>query len=207
MNTATLTPMANQTPAVVSSTKELSGAVWVGRFPGSTSTTALTPEFRACVEPFIAAMRAGFSTVQIANTFRPDKRAYMMHWSHRIYRNGYDPASVPAFPGVEIEWVHPTLAQSRNGAYEMVQGFGIEHLGVNVPPALASLHSVRKAIDMKIFCNGDLTVRNRDGTVVTIDTNPKTGMNAQLKAVGLTYGVVKYVGGNQDKPHWSTNGH
>ncbi len=59
---------------------------------------------------------------------------------------------------------------------------------------------------MKIFWTGDLVIHNKEGTIVTIDSAPKTGMNIQLKGVGLTYGVVKFSGGNQDKPHWSTTG-
>jgi hypothetical protein len=39
------------------------------------------------------------------------------------------------------------------------------------------------------------------------NTTPRTGMNLQLKAVGLTYGVKKFVNGNADRPHWSTTGH
>jgi hypothetical protein len=32
-------------------------------------------------------------------------------------------------------------------------------------------------------------------------------MNAVLATVGATYGVIKFVGGGTDKPHWSDNGH
>ncbi|CAJ0818191.1 hypothetical protein LMG19087_03349 [Ralstonia wenshanensis] len=31
--------------------------------------------------------------------------------------------------------------------------------------------------------------------------------NAKLKEVGRSYGVIKFVGGATDKPHWSTDGH
>ena len=109
--------------------------------------------------------------------------------------------------GVDIEWVHPTLAQSKAGAEAMVTDYGIGGLGVNTPPALDTLHTSGEAIDMSISWTGTLLVANKDATVATIDTEPRSGMNAELKAVGLTYGVTKFVGGNADKPHWSTTGH
>jgi hypothetical protein len=87
----------------------------------------------------------------------------------------------------------------------MVTGFEIGHLGV--PPALNSLHSVREAIDMRIWWTGNLNIYDDSGTLVTINTVPRSGMNPQLKQVGLSYGVKKYVGGNADRPHWSTTGH
>lgn len=207
MTTATLTPQANQTPAVAEVSKELSGPVWVGRFPGSVSTAPLTPAFKHAVDSFIAAIRAAGGTVQIANMYRPSQRAYMMHWAHRIYRNGFDPAQVPAMAGVEIEWAHATLAESVRAAREMVRGFQIDGLGANVPPALNSLHSSRQAVDMKVTWVGDLDIRDNEGTLVSITTTPKTGMNESLKQVGTTYGVKKFLGGNSDKPHWSTTGH
>jgi hypothetical protein len=120
MTTATLTPQANQTPAVANVTKELSGIVWNARFPASISTDTLTPSFKASVDAFKAAIEAGGGHADISNTYRSRQRAYMMHWCHKIYRNGFNPANVPYMPGVEIEWVHPTLAQSVAAAAAMV---------------------------------------------------------------------------------------
>jgi hypothetical protein len=207
MTTATLTPQADQTPAVANVEKELSGFAWTARFPGSKSTADLTPAFRECVDAFIDAILAAGGFRDIANTYRPKQRAYLMHWAHKIFRNGFDPASVPPMAGVEIEWEHPTLEASVAAAGEMVDGFRIGILDASVAPALDSLHSVRQAIDMKIWWTGDLEIYNKEGTLVTIDTEPRTGMNRQLKQVGLTYGVKKFVGGSTDKPHWSTTGH
>lgn len=207
MTTATLTPQSNQTPAVVNVVKELSGNVWVPRFPGSRSTDDLTPEFKISVDGFIAALEAAGAHVDPANTFRPKERAYMMHWAHEIYRNGFDPANVPAMAGVHINWVHPTLEQSVEGARRMVNGFGIGGLAADTAPALDTLHAIRQAIDMSITWSGTITVAKKDGTLVEVNTLPRTGMNLQLKEIGLTYGVKKYVGGNSDKPHWSTTGH
>ncbi len=55
-----LTPTADQTPAVVeASDKELSVAVWVSRFPTSTSIDDLASPFREGTAAFVAALRAG----------------------------------------------------------------------------------------------------------------------------------------------------
>ncbi len=35
---------------------------------------------------------------------------------------------------------------------------------------------------------------------------PRAGMNAELHASGLGYGVIKFRGGAVDKPHWSADG-
>jgi hypothetical protein len=60
---------------------------------------------------------------------------------------------------------------------------------------------------MSISWAGDLTINHAEGVATTISSAPKTGTNADLKTVGVTYKVFKYVGGNADKPHWSDNGH
>lgn len=205
MTTATLTPQANQTPAVANTNKELSGAVWTTRFLGSTSTDSLIPEFKICVDMFKAAIEAGGGHAIIENAFRPAQRAYLMHWCYRIFRHGFDPENVPSFPSVQIEWAHPTLAESVAAAKEMVEQFHMSNL--NTTPSLQSLHTQRKAVDIRIWWSQNLVIRTKDGIPVTIDTTPRTGMNSKLKAVGATYGVIKYVGGASDRPHWSTTGH
>ena len=204
MTTATLTPQSNQTPAVVNVTDELSGPQWVSRFMGSSSTSELTIEFQACVDPFIAAMRAAAMHVAPSSTYRPPKRSYLMHWCWKI-KHGTDPASVPAMDGVNINWVHPTSAASVQAAQQMVTAYGMDHL--NTAPALHSLHNDRQAIDMTITWSGNVDIVDAAGQTIHIDTTPRTGMNLQLKAVGLSYGVKKFVGGASDKPHWSTTGH
>jgi len=49
-------------------------------------------------------------------------------------------------------------------------------------------------------------IKNADGQLVEISTAPRSGMNAQLKAIGASYGVKKFIGGVKDKPHWSATG-
>jgi hypothetical protein len=205
--TAPLTPTTNTAPATVNVTPELSGPVWCDRFPGSRQTLTLNPDFRDKCDAFIAAIEAAGGVTDIQSTYRPRERAYLMHWSHKIVKNGFDPAEVPAMAGVNIKWNHSTMQASVDAAHLMSTGFGINGLAANTAPSLNTLHMSREAIDIKIWWTGTLNIANKDGTITTINTTPRTGMNLQLKEVGLTYGVKKFIGGNADKPHWSTTGH
>lgn len=205
--TTQLTPINNPNPAIVNVQDELSGAQWCSRYQGSHLTDALTPEFKASVDAFIVAIEAAGGHKNIASTYRTPQRAYLMHWAHKIYRNGFNPASVPHMNGVNIEWVHPTQQGSVAAAHAMVFAFQISGLDADIPPSLHSLHMERTAIDMSISWSGNLHIAKQDGTIVIITTTPKTGMNLQLKEVGHSYGVIKFVGGASDKPHWSITGH
>lgn len=209
---AQLTPTSDTTPAVVSiPARELSGAQWVARFPGSNSVSDCGAPFAANLQSFISAMKAGGATVTVSATYRPPERAYLMHWAYMIVNEDQDPRTVPAMAGVNIKWDHAAAdgtyssSASVNAAQAMVNGYGMQNL--NTPPALSSRHTMRFAVDMSISWAGDLTINKADGTATTITTSPKTGMNADLKTVGATYSVIKYVGGSADKPHWSDTGH
>jgi hypothetical protein len=205
--TAPLTPTTDTTPATVSVTPELSGPVWCDRFPGSIQTSTLRPDFRDNCNAFIAAIVAAGAYKHIDATYRPPERAYLMHWAHKIVKNGFNPAMVPPMAGVNIKWDHPTMEASVDAARGMSAVFQITGLAANTPPALNTLHTSGEAIDITITWTGTLNIANKDGSITAIDTTPRTGMNLQLKAVGLTYGVKKFVGGNADRPHWSTTGH
>ncbi|WP_296284175.1 hypothetical protein [Pseudomonas sp.] len=162
---------------------------------------------------FIDALAVAGVDVDIAATRRPKERAFLMHWSWRIFKNGYDPRTVPEYPGgtVEIRWDHPSgngqynASASVNAARAMVYGYGIQDL--NIAPALNSKHIVGTAIDMSLRWSGVLVVSRANGQQETIETLPRDGMSQRLAVVGATYGVMKYVGGAADKPHWSDNGH
>jgi hypothetical protein len=81
----------------------------------------------------------------------------------------------------------------------MVHCYSIVHR-----PALTSLHIFGKAIDMSSGWKGALKVKQKNGTSKTIGSLPRTGLNHQLWAVGVTYGVLKLP---SDPPHWSSTGH
>jgi D-alanyl-D-alanine dipeptidase len=178
---------------------ELSGPQWCARFPGSDSTDDLIPAFRKSVNNFVEALKAAGATVTVSATLRPPERAYLMHWCWMIATTGQDPAKIPAMPGVNIRWAHPTLADSKAAARAMKTKYGMAHVA-----ALNSRHTQGKAIDMTIRWTGDLVIKNAVGKTKTITSTPRTGSNADLIAVGATYGVIKLI---TDPPHWSTDGH
>ena len=188
-------------PAAV---QEPSGAIWVARFPDAGATSALASDFRPGCEAFIAAMRAAGSSVHISSTRRPTERAYLMHFAWRIHKRTLNPENVPAKTGVNIEWVHRKgdgsvdLAKSRAAATAMVNGYDIAF-----QPSLTSRHVTGQAIDMTISWTGQLAIKRRDGTTITIPSGPRNGSNPQLRKVGKSYGVTKHP---TDPPHWSTDG-
>ena len=58
---------------------------------------------------------------------------------------------------------------------------------------------------MTITWAGTLKIADAAGKIVTITSTPRTGAdNAELHAVGKSYGVIKLVA---DHPHWSDDGH
>ncbi|HKX28720.1 MAG TPA: hypothetical protein VJ302_13560 [Blastocatellia bacterium] len=191
------------TAAAVSS-GELSGAGWVARFPGSNSVEVLEAEFRNHVRRFMAALKAARAGVVVNSTFRPPERAYLMHWSWKIVNGLSTGQDVPPLTGVAIAWWHGNLSDTKRGAQEMVDGYGIGHL--KVAPALASRHTQRRAIDMKITWEGSLKIKRADGKTVAIASLPKNGANQELIQVGSTYQVFHLQPPEKDVPHWSTDG-
>jgi len=177
----------------------LSGPEWVVKFPTSRRVDYLAEPFRTKVRDFLTALKNAAATVAIADTLRRPERAYLMHFAFAIAREHADPASVPANAAVDIQWVHPTARASREAAEEMVQGYGIVF-----KPALNSRHTEGNAIDMSIAWTGDLVIAKADGTHVTITSAPRSGNNASLQQVAVSYGVMKLV---TDPPHWSSDGH
>ena len=189
---------------------EPSGREWVSQYRGSDRLEDLRLPFRDYVEAFVAALRAAGAIVVINATYRPPKRAYLMHWSWKINRNRISPRDVPAMAGVPISWGHYDSngeysdARSVAAARDMVRGFDMQRLGV--APSLRSRHTVRCGIDMSISWSEDLLIRDADGELVEIDRLPRTGMNHQLHRVGASYGVIKYNRNGRDDPHWSDTG-
>jgi hypothetical protein len=120
-------------------------------------------------------------------------------------------AFIAALDGVDIAWAHVDAqgaydaAASVAAAQAMADAYGLRKLGV--APALASRHIDGLAVDMAIAWTGSLTIARRAGAPVTVASLPRSGMNPDLHAVGATYGVIKFVGGAADIPHWSSDGH
>lgn len=206
-----LTPTSDQTPVIVEiSTKKPSGRSWVSEFPTSVSLDDLAAPFATKATAFIAALRAAGATVSISATLRPANRAFLMHWAWQIVNKAADPQTVPEREGIDIEWAHQDEAgaysrvKSVAGAKAMVNAYGMQNLKIS--PSITSRHIEGCAIDTTISWAGTLTINNASGTAVIINTEPRTEMNLELHAVGKTYGVIKFLRGDRDKPHWSTDG-
>jgi D-alanyl-D-alanine dipeptidase len=155
---------------------------------------------------FIAALKAASATVSIEATLRPKERAFLMHWSYRIGKEGYDPARVPEMTGVDIDWVHRDAKGAKNApvsktnAEQMVAKYDIAYR-----PALESRHTEGKAIDLSISWNSsELKIKDAAGQEVTIKTGVKNGENTELHKIGKSFSVIKLV---SDRPHWSCDGH
>jgi predicted chitinase/D-alanyl-D-alanine dipeptidase len=176
----------------------LSGADWVAQFPTSRSIDDLREPFRTACGAFVKAMRDAGATVTISATYRPPQRAYLMHWSWRIAKKEVDPALVTPMPGVDIQWVHGSLAASRKAAAEMVAAYGMVHKA-----ALNSRHTEAAAIDMTISWSGTLKIKLPNGQTRAIASQPRNGGNAELVQVGAAYKVIKLP---SDPPHWSDDG-
>lgn len=148
---------------------------------------------------FIAAITTAGGTVRISATLRPVQRAYLMRTSWDIAKGTIKAADAPILAGVDINWVHPSDAESIQAAQDMVDGYGIVFR-----PAYPTKHSDGTAIDMNVSWSGNLPINNADGTSATISTTPRDNDNSDLQTVGETYDVFKLI---SDKPHWSDDGH
>jgi hypothetical protein len=198
--------VADAADGALSGGRELSGAIWVERFPGSRSPDDLKEPFGTAAKRFLQALDAAGADVTISATFRPPERAYLMHHCWKIAHDMEDPRNVPSMPGVDIEWAHRTAsgafgkAASRAAAQAMVDKYDMAQIA-----ALKSRHTERRAIDMSITWSGTLTIKNASGQLVAIATTPRTGAgNAKLHQIGRSYGVIKLT---SDRPHWSEDGH
>ncbi len=188
--------------------KTKSGKYWVdwanAHAKNSHNVDDLADPFKANVKAFIKALEDAGAKVKVSATKRDAKRAYLFHWSWLIALDKSKPSAATAMAGVDIEWDHGDAAKSKAGAKEMVDGFGLAvPPKSNDAPALASNHIAGKAIDMDITWTGDLKIKKKDGTVVSVPFMTNPNLNTKLHAVGESYGVKKL---KTDAPHWSSDG-
>lgn len=182
----------------------LSGPKWCEDFETSESIDDLEDPFKANFKAFHSALIAAGASVSIAATYRPKERAYLMHHCWMIKNKYLDPHAIARFPGVPIRWDHETDQESTDAAEKMCRTYHINTL--KIPPALKSRHTEGYAVDMNISWVGNLTIETFDKKKKIISDSPFTGMNSSLKVVGAGYGVVKFLGGSDDPPHWSIDG-
>ncbi|MGU3416731.1 hypothetical protein ACLBW0_24650 [Enterobacteriaceae bacterium C34A] len=173
--------------------KEPSGVQWVNRFPTSATISDLLPSFATSVQNFIESIINSGGHVRVSATYRPVERAYLMHYSWKIAKEGMDPASIPPKDGVNIDWTHKgNLTAAAAAAKEMVNGYHIVY-----GPVLTSRHTQKRAIDMTITNVIGKTLKNAHGVDVLVQSQSK------LHEVGATFGVHKLI---SDPPHWSDDG-
>jgi len=151
---------------------------------------------------YVALERAGCS-ISIAATYRPPERAYLMWAAWMIHKKDLDTRDVPEMPGVDIEWNHGEIEVSKAAASAMCRTFGI--ISLKVAPAITSEHISGFAVDMNISWAGSLSIEDRDGKMITINSGPTDNMNTDLQKVGASFGVHHFFQGALDRPHWSIN--
>ena len=181
----------------------LSGAAWwrknQARYPNSNEIDDLEPGFRSRVEDFVGSLRQAGASVVVKSTRRDPIRAFLMHYSWQVAYGKITSADVPGRSGVEIDWDHGNIEDSKNGAMEMVRLFGMAHIA-----ALTSNHIRGKAIDMTIAWRGMLELTRPAPLLARIESRPSTGQNRELHEIGWeVFGVRKLV---SDPPHWSHDG-
>jgi LysM repeat protein len=182
-----------------------SGAAWCNRFLGSNSLDSLNAEFKPKAKAFIAALKAQGITVKVSAAYRPVERSYLMYNAFQIARE-MDATKAKTWPGVPIDWAHrsadgtPDPVAAKRAAEAMCAGYGIHPHSAQqkVGKPAFSNHNKRAAIDMNVSGYIGKTVKNKTGDDI------KLTKFTDLVSVGLTYGVIYY---NQEKMHWSTDGH
>jgi hypothetical protein len=208
---ATFTPLCT--------TEQLSGAHWSALWPGDHDVNNLANDFRPQVEAFRAALVAAGATAQSLSTVRSYQRSYLMHFSYLVGTGRLAANAVPAYvpqPGedeMDICWLHrdntgaEDAPTSITAAQSLMTALGVDAT-LRVAPALTSRHNSGHAIDMHTHWSSPaLTIRDANGNNVTITSRPRSGVNAELIAVGATYGVIHFTAAASDRNHWSDDGH
>ena len=188
-----------------------SGQFWVtwanANATASKNVDDLAEPFRSSAKAFIKALEDAGAKVDVTNTRRSAKRAYLFHWSWKISQGRATGAQgdLDKLTGVEIQWDHGNDAASKAGALEMVNGFGLAVPPKSTnPPSKSSNHTEGTAIDMTISWTGTIQVKKKDNTVVALPFNANVNANTALHDVSASYGVRKLA---TDAPHWSADGH
>ncbi len=170
-----------------------SGPLWCKRFAVSRSLAALAEPFRSNAIAFVEALRFAGGIVTIGTTRVPPERAYLMHWSWRIAAGKTEPASVPAMPGVEIDWTHGGNAEAAHTAAILMK----HEYAMTSAPALRTRHTEGRAFDMTIHLGWALLVMDRKNVSWPV------ACQSDIKLIGTRYGVTKRIG---DPQHWSDDG-
>jgi hypothetical protein len=205
---------------------DLSGKSWPqiadkNGWKNSTNIKDLDPSFKGKVQKFTEALKNAGIVFAVESTFRPEERAYLMHYAWQIAHGREHANAIPIKENVFIEWKHLDAAgnfsesDSIHAAMEMVAAFHIDTKNKNAP-AEKSMHTVRAAIDMEITkWSGKKTIKDASGISVEIDSaknqvdnkgNLNVNLNKDLIKVGNSFGLLKLTNPQDDPNHWSFNG-
>ena len=171
----------------------------------------LESQFGNNVQRFINALDVAGIQVNISSTYWPRERAYLMHWAWLIANNRLKDddvgsiSDIPVYPGVDIRWDYKNEALSRAAAREMLRVFEIGN-NLKTAPSLTSRHIDRLAIDMNISWDGEKTIEDANGKLVSIRSKGSAALNKRLIQLAETYGVVHFRPAIKDKTHWSIDG-
>ena len=153
----------------------------------------------------LKALKDAGADVDVGETRRSNKAAYLFHWSWLIGLGKSKASDATAMTGVDIEWDHGDADKSKAGAKEMIDGFGLAvPPNSNVAPSLVSNHIAGKAVDMDITWTGTIKIKKKNGTEESVAFMANVNGNTKLHGVGESYGVKKLT---SDAPHWSVDGH
>ena len=180
--------------------KALSGMHWVSEFPGDRTTATLKDPFKKHVEAFIALLEANGATVDVNATFRPMKRASLMHWASWIAYGKVKPTQAEDDQNTGIIWDHGNDAKSIKAAKDMSSKAGYD---IAYPAALRSNHTAGLAIDMTIS-GLPKKLKGLPGKK-TVDIGADSPeANGKLHDLAWTYYKIKKH--KTDRPHWSVDG-
>lgn len=194
-----------------------SGAHWVKCFPDNKSLSLLQADFRANVEKFMAALKAGGVSIRVNSLFRPPQRSYLMYYAQAISTGTIIPKKVPSFSkrkaevgrpndeNVDIDWTHGGDDKAAvAGALALKKAFSLGNNAVGLP--YNSNHNKGLAIDLTLTPAWGIgkTIRDGNGKDVVIKSK------SDIMAVGKSYAVLHWDSAGkkrrQDNPHWSKTG-
>jgi len=167
----------------------LSGPDWAVAFPDSRRVADLEPAFRSSTLRFFKALHDAGATLNVRATRRPPQQAYLRHWAWAIAIGSHDPRGVPPMRGVDIEWWHGDLRESRRAAQELLEAFQSDQLAV--APALCTKATRGLTLEFGAGWAGKLNVRLAGGSKCQLSSRPRDETNSKLAEVAAGYGVAR----------------
>jgi D-alanyl-D-alanine dipeptidase len=187
------------TPKAATGDPRLSGAHWTKQYPGSARVDSLIDPFKNNVITFMGMLHSNKAGINVAATYRPPERAWLMHWAWYIAKGKINYSKIATIKNpynVEIEWDHGDKQSTVAAAQAMVDAYKMKHKA-----ALASRHTEGRAIDMTISHLPEiLRIDGQDYPIGTAEASK----NEALWFISDHQFAVKKLA--SDPPHWSEDG-